>query len=348
MKTVTLIISLVLLISFIGYVALSRGNGTALASATQTSAEAKHSCDTEAAHPADPQRFATGKANDEIVPVLGVRACSEAVTQFPNEPRFQFQLGRALLAMKRTGEAEKAFLTASASGFKAANYYLAELKLRSYWTAESDEALDEIKHLLEESAESFPPAAERLGEITFDKNAFTSPKLVEALYDEDYERLNQCRLVVAIYFRGIHDFLATEFNPEDNDCPAYVVDPSISFDLDQAVAGDPRSTIEGAGYALAISSAALAGSLIFDPTWRGDRQKWFDFYHGLGRRDGQFLAHHHGCSSPVTARLYRNIVQFSKVKSPLSEYGSRMLKGGGMDLFRKPSEAVAERSDGRF
>lgn len=339
MRNIIVTLSLLLVISIAGCKLAGRYSGPSV-----TSADAPHECDVQAAHPADVQRFAPGKTDEEIVPVIAVRACTEAVNQFSDQPRFQFQLGRAQLAMKLQNEAMKSFNVAASMGYAPANFYLAEAKLESYWETESETDLAEIETLLE-SAGSFPPAVERLGQVKFNADSFASPRIIEALWNGDYERLNRSRLLVALYLRGLHNFLATEFNPESQDCPAYVVDPSITFNLDRAIAGDPANTLEGGKYFLMIKAAEYGGTLIWDPVWKGSRDKWVEYYEGLGRRDGLHLAHVCGCASPVTSRLYRNLREMSEEQKPLSEYWEGMLRGDAQELFSKQEPQTTEEQD---
>ncbi|MEZ5912118.1 MAG: hypothetical protein R3D84_07780 [Paracoccaceae bacterium] len=70
-----------------------------------------HDCDTFAAHPRDPNRWAAGVDDEEIIPGPAVKYCREAVEDYPETPRFQFQLGRALWAANRLEEGTEVFLT---------------------------------------------------------------------------------------------------------------------------------------------------------------------------------------------------------------------------------------------
>lgn len=80
-------------------------------------------CDRLAAHPADTKRVVEGVAWDLMNGRQAVRACEDAVKLHPQELRFQYQLGRALLRAKRRDEglpylfdvAEKGYLVAFAN-----------------------------------------------------------------------------------------------------------------------------------------------------------------------------------------------------------------------------------------
>ena len=319
----------------VGFLFLSScgGNPPVAPGEAKVVAEEPHECDTQAAHPDDIMRFAAGKADGEVVGVLALRACSAAVKQFPDEPRFHFQLGRALAALKRKDEAARAFEKAASMGSAPAKYYRAEALLDSFWASGADAQLEQAVKLLEEVQESFAPAAQRYKEVVFSVEGFQNPRIVQALYSGDIATLNRARILVALYAQGMQEFLSTEWNPEGNDCPAYLIEPSINFDLDAAVAGDPRNTVERGLYDITFSGAEWVGTLAVDPTWKGDLNKWRDYYKSLGRRDAQFLAREYGCRSPVTQNLYSGLVEFAKAKRPLMEYADELKASRGKDLF---------------
>lgn len=335
----TILTSVILLLLIVSTYAYMKSGGT---SEVKSSTELSHACDVEAAHPDDILRHAPGKADTEVVPVLALRACTAAVKQFPNEARFHFQLGRALAAMKRVDEAAKEYETAASMGYSPAKFYQAEAILDSYWKSGSETDYEKAVHILEEAKESFDPAAKRYKQVVYNPEGFQNPRIIDALYMDDFERLNRARILVALYGLGMQEFLSTEWNPEDNDCPGYLIDPTINFDLDAAIAGDPRNTLERVGYDLIFVGAEWAGKLILDPTWKGDPTKWRDYYKSLGRRDGQFLAREFGCGSPITKKLYNSLVQFAKAKRPLADYAEDLSKGSGKELFLVQAEQVAE------
>ncbi len=69
-----------------------------------------HDCDTFAAHPDDPNRWASGVSDEEIIPGPAVKFCTDAVASHPETPRFQFQLGRALWAAQRFADGNAIFM----------------------------------------------------------------------------------------------------------------------------------------------------------------------------------------------------------------------------------------------
>ncbi|MGI9236494.1 MAG: hypothetical protein ACR2QZ_03815 [Woeseiaceae bacterium] len=56
-----------------------------------------HDCDTEAAHPSDPDRVGPGKGSGAVVTDRAIPACRRAVDEQPDVARFHYQLGRAIV-----------------------------------------------------------------------------------------------------------------------------------------------------------------------------------------------------------------------------------------------------------
>ena len=311
-------------------------------SVAQPSAEDTHACDVEAAHPEDLMRVAQGKADGEVVGMLALRACSEAVRQFPAEARFRFQRGRALLALRRKGEAAADFKAAAEMGYRTAKYYEALALLDSYFKSGGEDEYEQAIQLLTEIKEVFAPAAKRYDEVVFTLEGFTNPRIVKAFYLDDVARLNNSRILVAAYAAGMQKFLSVEYHPVGNECPAILVDSSINYDLDTALVGDPRNTLERFANDLIFLGVQWTGTILLDPTYKGDPEQWRDYYKDLGRRDAYHLVNKFGCESPVSQKVYGGLVKFAKAKRPLSEYLEELSKGRGKDLFLVAAEAPTE------
>ena len=54
-------------------------------------------CDIQAGHPSDPGHLGAGRKSGEVLIQLAIPACREAVKSDPANPRFHYQLGRALV-----------------------------------------------------------------------------------------------------------------------------------------------------------------------------------------------------------------------------------------------------------
>ncbi len=60
------------------------------------SAESINPCDATVGHPSDPNRVGPGVATDQVVTHVAIPACRAALKAQPDNPRWQYQLGRAL------------------------------------------------------------------------------------------------------------------------------------------------------------------------------------------------------------------------------------------------------------
>jgi hypothetical protein len=74
-------------------------------------------CDRLAADPKDPERTSEGVELDNIDAAAAIDACTKALEQVPNQPRIQYQLGRALRNGDRQDEAFEQILSAAEKGY---------------------------------------------------------------------------------------------------------------------------------------------------------------------------------------------------------------------------------------
>ncbi len=86
-----------------------------------------HQCDRLAADPRDYERVAPPVDDLRFLPKLALGACREAVAAYPNEPRFRFQLGRALLGLGDVDESRAALQDAADKGYAVANLFLGRM-----------------------------------------------------------------------------------------------------------------------------------------------------------------------------------------------------------------------------
>ena len=84
-----------------------------------------HPCDALASGMTDPGRVADGTPVSDIDATAAMAGCSDATEAFPDEPRFRYQLGRALAAAGRPVEAAEAYRQAAELDYAAAQYNLA-------------------------------------------------------------------------------------------------------------------------------------------------------------------------------------------------------------------------------
>jgi TPR repeat protein len=79
-----------------------------------------HACDTLAGNPIDPGRVGPGVATAAVRAEAAVLACQEAVRLYPNELRFQFQLGRAFRQANKVDDALRWYTAAADKGYAGA------------------------------------------------------------------------------------------------------------------------------------------------------------------------------------------------------------------------------------
>lgn len=123
-----------------------------------------HRCDELVAHPDDPNRWADGVLDDQIIPGPAVKFCAEAANAYPDSPRFHFQYGRALWAAKRYEAAVDAFLKAEEMEYGPAYAYLGDAHFHGLGGVERNE--DFAVTLYQMAAEAgFTPAEAVLSDI---------------------------------------------------------------------------------------------------------------------------------------------------------------------------------------
>lgn len=143
-------------------------------------------CDILAAHPDDPQRMADGIGDDQIVPRLAILACEDAIDLDPEEPRFAFQLGRALLAVGQQDDAFALFQTASGADYAAAWAYLGDAHQFGLGTpVDGQQAYQAYQKALDLG---FLAAEGQIAQLTFDGALYARP-FVQLFFEGQYPRI---------------------------------------------------------------------------------------------------------------------------------------------------------------
>lgn len=136
-------------------------------------------CDTLAAHPSDPLRMADGVADENLVPELVALACEAALTTFPEEHRFTFQLARAFLARNEYDLAQPLLEKALKQGYLPAAALLGDIFALGL-NVPPDQDL--AKSLYETALRGgFADAETRLQGITLDKRLFVAQRIMSDL-----------------------------------------------------------------------------------------------------------------------------------------------------------------------
>ncbi len=140
-------------------------------------------CDILAAHPSDPQRMAEGVADDRIVPRLAIKACEQAIKDEPKDPRFTFQLGRALLAAGKKAEAAAAFQKSAEAGHAAGWAYFGDALQFGHGQAANYEKAREAYGKARDGG--FERATELVNQLNFQPDMY-AVGVMSQLYQRDF------------------------------------------------------------------------------------------------------------------------------------------------------------------
>jgi hypothetical protein len=229
-------------------------------------------CDVLAAHPDDPQRMAEGVNDDKIVPRLAVLACEDATKRQPDDPRFAFQLGRALLARSDNDKAVTLFQQAAKSGYAAAYGYLGD----AYQFGKGVKA--DIAQARASYAEAvkggFTNAEAQIEMLTFDPSAYSVPA-VGMIYAGQLDTL---RANADAQFRNYVFSFVTALGDE---CPSMLRPKSVVGFYRYRYPDSWRAEDDGA------LNVALMGS--------------------IAEHDAKRFLRRHGCDGQVAGQLSENI-----------------------------------------
>jgi TPR repeat protein len=121
-----------------------------------------HDCDFEAGDHLDPDGMGLTRYANEIRPEFALAACRAAVETDPENGRFHYQLGRALVALRQTDEAKEAFERAKELGHTRAWHALGNAILnesREAGGASNPKASEEVLQLYAQGVERGDPYA---------------------------------------------------------------------------------------------------------------------------------------------------------------------------------------------
>ncbi|RDH85067.1 MAG: hypothetical protein DIZ78_11635 [endosymbiont of Escarpia spicata] len=321
------------------------------------SAETIHKCDEFAAHPEDSGKWAAGVSEDDLAPGPAILFCNKALKDYPDTPRFKFQLGRALLKKGDFKEA-KAFLDSAAEdGYAPAYAYLADifrygmLGQEDAYTAEIyydlaitggfARAVEAKESMLEELADGVaadtaacdnPYDKPRGCDTYFNPQGFAKGKALLALHDGDSEALSKFNTFeFTIYLTQLNKYFAGEYVMLDESCTG-VNDPSLPVALMSKGGGSVGFDItKGIGGMNANRSMEIFFAGIKDYINTGGANVIsagldIDVAKAAGLKDGKLLAKDYGCKSDVFTNLYENIVAYANNRPPRHFSGLPALK----------------------
>lgn len=127
-------------------------------------ADATESCDRLAAGPDDPYRRGEPVQFDGIEVTAALKACGTALTLDPDNPRLNYQHGRALLAAGQEEPARRAWRNAIVFDYEAALYDLARLYMTASPLLQSERATEAYGLLVRAAKRGHPAAAYAVGQ----------------------------------------------------------------------------------------------------------------------------------------------------------------------------------------
>jgi tetratricopeptide (TPR) repeat protein len=158
-------------------------------------------CDRLASDPDDPQSIARGINSADIELERALEACVLALEFDPENPRLQYQLGRALYLAGDEEPAIELFDLADKSGYVMASYQLGEMLFLQ--GLDDAELLDAAHEYYASAAEGgYEAAKESIAQVqemlsllrpSFTKEMFKRPNLIKAAYEENFSGVEGAR-----------------------------------------------------------------------------------------------------------------------------------------------------------
>jgi tetratricopeptide (TPR) repeat protein len=255
-------------------------------------------CDELAAHPHDPRRLVKeGVDDDRIAAGAAIPACQRAAEVYPDEARFAFQLGRALLAAGQTEEATAQFTAAAEKDYAPAYKYLGDLVAEQ----EPSRAKEQYTYA---AAHGFSPAGAALEELELSlfKSDLFADKIMTHIHAHDFSEIDP--LVGQIYLSALLVTLDSQ--------PVLLLDPQCK-PLVNALVQEWGIPITGV---LAWVEKAIK-VLEDDPEHFGKNLVEIgtillmrSTIKATAEKDTIALVSHYGCQRAVTKRVYDNTFEF--------------------------------------
>ena len=282
-----------------------------------------HSCDMVAGHPDDPQRF--DEVDDEyLIPNKAIAICNQAIDDYPDTPRFYFQIGRALWKAQRYDEAVAAFKVAITMNYDPAAKYLGDAYREGLGLPRGETVDKKLAEKLYKRAmkAGFSPATLALWELTqgpiikdtdkavvFDASKFQDSRTMENLYEGNFEALNKRAVYSLYYVEGMFNRLVDLANPFiDASCVSMVRRSMHQYGVGIARIGALINNAKNLGE---LAVTLMTSELIQDKALK----------------DTIILVEKYGCESHVAKRIVDNSNKFiSRINKKLMKGGSKLLQ----------------------
>ena len=279
-------------------------------------------CDELAAFPYDPQRIANGVYDEDMDIQTAINSCEQAISAEPNNPRLQFQLGRAYWVADQEDKAIELFRRSADGGDYAASYAFLgmayeygfatgtpETQLaRSLYQIALDLGFDLAKDLIAALPDD-RPMVDPSGAYEVDFSGYYQPQILQNIYEENFDELNDEPLKVVFYLRGMYDFFKQEVNWFDLKC-AHLHDTRLTQKVVRNLMGaSPQTAVSGANAIVEQVLSQIQGKL-----QTGDLAGLVTGYMEMqilpdeGKRDAGHLVsdHDNNCEANTIKRLYKN------------------------------------------
>lgn len=261
-----------------------------------------HEADRMLSHPRDPDRMANGVPMKDIVPRRALEVVRKAIENYPETPRFYYQLGRAHSAAGDSQQAIDAFKEAAQRGYRMAYYNLGTVYGAGDLVQRDP---DKAKKFLQKAIDAGVELAEtNLRVYVFDASGFSDPDLFRGIYTRSVDDMDYQPTEIAAY---LQTFLEPFFNTKD--CPWPVSKAAYS-----RVAAHARSKVFGE-YLNAMKSAQRSGSSGLQEGRQMRRE--LDRISGNGRQDAELFAQRYGCRGVVAQEFFSRLeTVISRIPSP--------------------------------
>lgn len=269
-----------------------------------------HLCDTLSGHPQDPERVGSGVTDTAMKPAEAVSACRDAVKAAPNNRRFRFQLGRALLEAGNPSESVVHLKQAASLGSAAAHYYLAAAYAAGAPGAGQNKTVSE-QHLAKANALGWgraapaSPGSSRIQDVTFKEEEYEDAKLIRAIYYGDSEGVKRGTFYTMGYIMGQARALAAgckSFKLTELETFNSAIERQHNRSATQMVS-DPV-----AAFATVIAMGTQVARNVDKASELNSASRRVDNAPAYGDKDiAQFAAQHGGCQSPPMKRYVANL-----------------------------------------
>lgn len=270
-----------------------------LAQPQESGAQVVHPCDELAANPFDPNRMTTGIKMDAIVPARAVRECERAATQYPNTPRFRYQLGRAQEASRNISAAMASYQLAASMGDG-----MGWLNLGNIYAYGSGGVTVDLK-----TAEAYYRKAIAAGvnaqasllQVAFMSDGYSNPRFFEAIYSGNLAGVDPKS--VSVY---LGEFM--QMFKDAPDCQGIISTYAFSKLLQHEVfgtLGQMFGALTNADRSYRPGDFGAAAQSGWNAGMTATNNLFMQVSNAQG--DARLLYDRHGCQSPVARQFFRNI-----------------------------------------